>query len=43
VAAVASLHLVPEASRRVKELRNTKVPAWVWQRIWTEMAGGRPS
>ena len=35
VAAVGNPHLVPEAARRVREPRNTKALAWIWQRIWT--------
>jgi inner membrane protein len=42
VAAVGNPHPVPDSGSRVKEPRNTKALAWVWQRIWTETAGARP-
>jgi inner membrane protein len=43
VAAVGNPHLVPEAGRRVREPRNTKALAWIWQRIWTDTEGDSPS
>jgi inner membrane protein len=39
VAAAGNPHPVPEAGRRVKGPRTTKVLNWIWQRIWTETAG----
>jgi inner membrane protein len=42
VAAVGNPHPVPDSGSRVKEPRNTKALAWIWQRIWTETAGARP-
>jgi inner membrane protein len=43
VAAAGNPHPVPEASRRVKSPRNTRVLSWIWQRIWDETAGAHPS
>lgn len=39
VAAAGNPQLVPEEGRRVKEPRNTRALAWVWQRIWADTVG----